>query len=55
MLADGQADPVRVRACWVDDAEIAWMAQRFAPPAGEVFTLDDLAQGWTPDVDGWAA
>ncbi|WP_374582529.1 FtsK/SpoIIIE domain-containing protein [Frankia sp. CiP3] len=55
VLADGQADPVRVRACWVDDAEIAWMAQRFAPPAGEVFTLDDLAQGWTPDVDGWAA
>ncbi|WP_239374525.1 FtsK/SpoIIIE domain-containing protein [Frankia sp. Cj5] len=55
VLADGHADPVRVRACWIDDAEITRMARRFAPPAGEVFTLDDLAQGWTPDVDGWAA
>ncbi len=57
VLADGHADPVRVRACWVDDAEIARMARRYPVPA--VAELIDLVgggpDGWTPDVDGRAA
>ncbi len=57
VLADGHADPVRVRACWVDDAEIARMARRYPVPA--VAELIDMVgggpDGWTPDVDGRAA
>ncbi len=54
---DGQADPVRVRACWVDDPEIARMARRYPVPAvAELLDLvGDGPDGWTPDVDGWAA
>ncbi len=50
VLADGQAEPVRVRASWVDDAEIQRMAGVFRSPlAGEV--LDPDPGAWTPDVD----
>ncbi len=57
VLLDGQADPVRVRAAWVDDAEIARMARRYPVPAvAELLDLvGDGPDGWTPDVDGWAA
>ncbi|ONH33268.1 FtsK/SpoIIIE domain-containing protein [Protofrankia sp. BMG5.30] len=56
VLADGQADPVRVRAAWVDDAEIGRMAHRYRPPVtGTVLGLDDPGTGWTPDINGWAA
>ncbi|WP_322749084.1 MULTISPECIES: FtsK/SpoIIIE domain-containing protein [unclassified Frankia] len=57
VLLDGQADPVRVRACWVDDAEISRMAHRYPVPAvAELIDLvGDTGDGWTPDVDGRAA
>ncbi|WP_322748431.1 MULTISPECIES: FtsK/SpoIIIE domain-containing protein [unclassified Frankia] len=57
VLLDGQADPVRVRACWVDDAEISRMARWYPVPAvAELLDLvGDGPDGWTPDVDGRAA
>ncbi|WP_047223786.1 FtsK/SpoIIIE domain-containing protein [Protofrankia coriariae] len=56
VLADGQADPVRVRAAWIDDAEISRMAHRYQPPVtGATFDFDDRDGGWTPDINGWAA
>ncbi len=51
VLADGQTDPLRVRASWIDDAEIARMVREY----GQGFDRDGAGSGWTPDVDGWAA
>ncbi len=51
VLADGQTDPLRVRASWIDDTEIARMVREY----GQGFDRDDAGSGWTPDVDGWAA
>jgi S-DNA-T family DNA segregation ATPase FtsK/SpoIIIE len=44
------AEPVRVRAGWVDDDEIRRVADVYrAPLAGDVVDLG--ADGWTPDLD----
>jgi S-DNA-T family DNA segregation ATPase FtsK/SpoIIIE len=56
VAADGQAEPVRVRAAWVDDAEIDRTAGVFRPPlAGDVLDPDPEPgpEAWTPDVDGF--
>jgi S-DNA-T family DNA segregation ATPase FtsK/SpoIIIE len=51
---EGRAEPARVRAGWVDDAEIARMAAVFRPPlSGEVLDPDPQPGGWTPDLDGF--
>ncbi|ONH35733.1 MULTISPECIES: FtsK/SpoIIIE domain-containing protein [Protofrankia] len=57
VLADGQSDPVRVRASWVDDAEIARIAAVYRKPiVGQVVGIDpSTGDGWTPDATGWAA
>ncbi|WP_131769791.1 hypothetical protein [Candidatus Protofrankia californiensis] len=53
----GDSDPVRVRASWVDDAEIARIAAAYRKPiVGRVVGIDpSTGDGWTPDATGWAA
>jgi len=55
---DGQAEPVRVRAGWVDDDEIRALADVYAPPlTGDLLDPAEFG-GWLPDLDkhdddGW--
>ncbi|MGF7238233.1 MAG: FtsK/SpoIIIE domain-containing protein [Frankia sp.] len=49
---DGQPEPTRVRACWLDDDEIRATARSFQPRAA---VRPDPVGGWVPDVHGEAA
>jgi S-DNA-T family DNA segregation ATPase FtsK/SpoIIIE len=50
VVLDGLPNPVRVRAAWVTDDDIAAMAQRYPARRGDVIDTD-LADGHTPPTD----
>jgi S-DNA-T family DNA segregation ATPase FtsK/SpoIIIE len=55
VLTDDQPEPVRVRAAWIDDEEIAYIAARYGTPASGDVVDPGPSGGWTPDVNSDAA